>query len=319
MRLLHPGPRKQLVISPYWTRNRARPIAVRSGQSVSDHRPGTWSSQECVSSSAGTREAKVAIMQLTTDAATWWSRAASSRLRPPPPENPKVPETRRIDAVLGGEHPQRHQVVGQHGPGERLAQRAGRLGQRVLVPAGDDVEPLVLGGPGALLPPQRVLGLQQRGQPRGRPGQVEPSAAPGEGVVHEDDVAPASQVVRRSATGVVRGRGARRPADSSGARGRPAAPRRPSARRRDSADRERRAGAAVRRPGAAARRWCPGRSRPTSAAAGSVRRRGARCPPRPRSAGRGAAAGRAPGPAPCSPRRRRRTARRDRTAAGQSS
>jgi hypothetical protein len=91
MSLLHPGDGKQLVVVRYWTRNRARPRAVRSGQSRSDQSPGTCSNQECVFSSAGTSEAKVAIMQLTTHAAIRWSNAASSRPRPPPPEKPNVP------------------------------------------------------------------------------------------------------------------------------------------------------------------------------------------------------------------------------------
>ena len=199
---------------------------------------------------------------------------------------PERPETCRIDAVRGGEHPQRHQVVGQHRAGERLAQGAGGLGQRVLVPARRRRRTAPPRWAGALLLPQRVLRLQQRGQPRRGTGQVEPPATPGEGVVHQDRVAPTGQLVRRSATGVVRGAepgsartragpevdqllGADRahPAVTVHDRGRPGA------------------GCAGRRPGAAARRWCPGRSRPTSAVAGSARRPGVRCPRRPRSAG----------------------------------
>ena len=87
----HPGRRKELVLLAVLDQEPGPALAVTSGQSVSDHRPGTWSSQEWVSSSPGTREAKVAIMAVTTAAETEGSRAASSRLRPPPPENPKVP------------------------------------------------------------------------------------------------------------------------------------------------------------------------------------------------------------------------------------
>jgi hypothetical protein len=83
MRRFDAGAWKELVVGPVLDQESSTPHRGQLGQSISDQRPGTWSSQECVSSSFGTSDPKVAIMQLTTDAVMRCCNAASSRLRPP--------------------------------------------------------------------------------------------------------------------------------------------------------------------------------------------------------------------------------------------
>ena len=104
--------------------------------------------------SDGTSEENVAIMQATTQALTRWSSAASSRLRPPPPENPKVDSRSASTPGLTRQDVQRHQIIGQHRPGQGLPESPGRLGEGVLVKSGGEVELLVRAGGQILLTPQ---------------------------------------------------------------------------------------------------------------------------------------------------------------------
>ena len=205
MSRLHPGPRKQLVLFLYWTRNRACPNAVRSGQSVIDHKPGTWSSQECASSPVGTRLAKVAIMQLTTHAATWWSNAASSRLRPPPPEKPKVP--RRAGSTPSSAASTRNAARSSESTAPANVWPSAPAALANVSSCSPDAKSNLSSSVGRTpcCCQQRVLGIQQRGESRGRTGEIESPTAPGEGVVHENDMAATRELVRRAATGVVRG------------------------------------------------------------------------------------------------------------------
>ena len=310
----HPGRREELVLAPVLDqepgparRGQVRPVGQRP-QAGHVQQPGVGVQLGRHQGGEGGHHAADHRRPTTRG-----SRAASSRLRPPPPENPKVPSRPGVDAVRRRRAPAAR-------PGRRSPPRRRRSGpeRRRPWPGSPRAAPEMTSkrsssvGLDALLPPQGLL----------RRAPAPPAAASAgtgrtAGCPRRRCRAPA----RRDRAGP--GRSPAPARSTSPSRSRAARGLEPGAEvdqllgadRADAAvavqPEHARAAAGVRRPGAAARPWCRGRSRPTSAVAGPARRPGARCPPRPRPAGpRRLPQAQHPAQRRARPRRRRRTAGR---------
>src|SRR6185437_12280888 len=113
-------------------------------------------------------------------------------------------EASGIDTSGAAEHLERYKIIGEHCTRKRLPEGTSSLGHCVLVQPRHDIEPFVIARPHPKLLPQSVLCSDQSGESRRWMRQIKSSAAPRESVVHKDGVAPTSQVVGRSPTGVIR-------------------------------------------------------------------------------------------------------------------
>ena len=135
-------------------------------------------------------------MQATTHASHPVVQRGQQQAATPSAREPEGRQPVCVDARLTRQDVQRHQIIGQHGPGQGLPECPGRLGQRcprevrrrgrtVRPGWGSDSAP-------ATRPRTRRAVAARRGS---GVGQIEPAAAPRERVVDQHGEAPARQLV----------------------------------------------------------------------------------------------------------------------------
>ena len=154
----------------YCTRNRARPSRGQVRPVRQRPQPGRRAAARSgVSSPAGTRLAKVAIMQLTTAARDPMVERGEQQAPAATAGEAEGAEPAGSTPSVAASTSRATRSSASTAPAKVWPEGPGRLGQRVLVQPGQVIEPVLRGRHHALLRPQRVLRRRQRGQSGRRP------------------------------------------------------------------------------------------------------------------------------------------------------